>query len=408
MRCIFLLLLVAWSTCLCTAQSGSYGLMREASKIEIPFEYKNDLIIVDVNFNHFFPLKFIFDTGAENTILSKKEITDLIGVPYEREFKVLGADLQTELKAYLVRNIHFEIGTKGVIPRHAMLVLEEDYFRFEEVAGMEIHGIIGADVFRGMVVKINYDRKMITLMKKRRFKVPKGYKSVPIEVYRNKAYLNTELSIQKGTPKPVKLLLDSGAMVSLLLTTNSDLGLTLPSDILTGQIGAGLGGFIEGYLGRVAQVNVGESECREILTNFQELTVGTDTTILNGRNGILGNKLLRRFHLVIDYPGGMLYYKPSKKFKEEDEFDKSGLVVIASDLRLNKFVIHDVLEGSPAQEAGLVKGDRIVKVNGNPTNFMTLANITQKFKKKEGKRMKLTVRRDGERMRFVFRLRKLI
>lgn len=391
------------------AQSGAYGMVQYANKIEIPFEMKNNLMLVDVTFSHFFPLKFIFDTGAENTILSKKEVTDILRVPYEREFKVMGADMKTELKAYLVRNIYFEFGSRGVIPRHSMLVLDEDYFRFEEVAGLKIHGIIGADVFRGMVVKINYDRRVITLIRKKKFKPPKNYESVPIEVNKNKAYINTQVSILEGKPRPVKLLLDSGAMVSLLLNTDDeDEGLSLPPDILTGQIAAGLGGFIDGYLGRVSNVSLGNVECREILANFQELADSVDVELINNRNGILGNRLLKKFHLIIDYTDGVLYYKPNKKFKVEDDFDKSGLVIIAADIKLNKFIVHGVLEGSPADLAGLQKGDRVLRINSSPASLMTLETIGRKLRKKEGKKIKMVVKRNGQVIKFEFRLKKLI
>ena len=74
-------------------------------QVEMPFEYDNNFIVVDVLMNGLVPLKFIFDTGAEHTILTRREITDVLGVPYRRRFTVLGADMKTELHAYLVRNI---------------------------------------------------------------------------------------------------------------------------------------------------------------------------------------------------------------------------------------------------------------------------------------------------------------
>ena len=46
-------------------------------KVDIPFSYRNDLIIMDVVFQNVFPLKFIYDTGAEHTIMLHKEITDI-------------------------------------------------------------------------------------------------------------------------------------------------------------------------------------------------------------------------------------------------------------------------------------------------------------------------------------------
>ena len=406
MRCYFLSLFLFLIHSFALAQEWG-GVLRNSNRVEIPFEYRNDLMIVDVRFNRLFPLKFIFDTGAENTILSRREITDIMAVPYEREFTVMGADLKTELKAYLVRNIFFEVG-KGVIPNHSMLVLDEDYFRLGEIVGMEIHGILGADIFRGMVVRVNYERRMITLIRKNHFQPPRNYQSIPIEVYRNKAYLESAVVIRKGVPRQMKLLLDSGAMVSVLLSATEEEGLLLPPDVLSGKIGAGLGGFIEGYLGRIESLKIGNVDCPGLLTNFQELPENIDTTVLNGRDGIIGNKLLSRFHLVIDYPGEMLYYRPNKKFKNKDEYDKSGLVVIAADVNLNKFIVHDVLGNSPAEEAGLEPGDRIVRVNWVPAALLNLSTVHRILRKREGKRIKLVVKRNGERLKFQFELRELI
>lgn len=375
--------------------------------MDIPFEYRNDMIIVNVVFNRIFPLKFIFDTGAENTILSKKEITDFLQVPYEREFKLLGADLQTELTAYLIRNIHIRM-KDVVLPRHSMLVLDEDYFRFEEVSGLEVHGILGADVFRGLIVKINYERRVITLINGKNFKPPRGYEEVGIDVHRSKAYLNTEIEVLPGKPHKVKLLIDSGAMVPLLLNVETHPTMELPPNVLKGNVGAGLGGFIEGYLGRVSSLHFGNVECKEVITNFQDIAEGADTTVLNGRNGIIGNKVLRRFHLYIDYNGEKMYYKTNKYFKKKFEFDKSGLVVIAADTRLNKFIIHDVLSGSPGDEVGLQSGDQILRMNGTASAFLSLSSIHRRLRKKEGKQVRIVVERGNEKIKVKLKLRKLI
>lgn len=401
------LLLLFFNGCHSLIAQINFDILKGAKKVDIPFEYKNDLILVDVTFQQIFQLKFIFDTGAENTILSKKEFTQILQIPFERRFTLFGADLRTELTAYLIRNIHLKMGNM-ILPHHSMLVLEEDYLRFEEMAGLEIHGILGADIFRGMVVSINYDRKVITLTRSSEFEPPKDFEHLPLEIHRNKAYLNTTLEVVKGEPQKVKLLLDSGAMVSLLLSINTDSSLQLPPNVLKGNLAAGLGGFIEGYIGRVAAVSFGEYECNEVLTNFQDLTEVLDTSILHGRNGIIGNKLLSRFHVIIDYPGGNLYCRPNRKFKERFEFDKSGLVVIAADVRLNRFIIHDLIPGSPGAEAGLLPGDEIVRVNGLSAQFLTLLSIHRRFRSKTGREVCVVVKRGKTRVKMKFKLRQLI
>ena len=406
MRCLTLFLFILFLPNHLSSQS-LWGTERDFRRIDLPFEYKNNLIIVNVTFNRVFPLKFIFDTGAENTILAKKEIADLLGIPYEREFKLMGSDMKTELTAYLIRNIHLRSGSL-ILPRHSMLVLDDDYFRFEEVAGLSVHGILGADVFRSLVVKINYERKIITLTKRQYFKPPSDFESIPIDVYRSKPYLNTALHILRDSTVKVKLLLDSGAMVALIVNVSTHPKLHLPPHVLAGKLGAGLGGFLEGYIGRVSSLDLGERKIKEVLTHYQDLSEAIDTSILNGRNGIIGSQILNRFHVIIDYPKETLYLKPNKKFKKEFEYDKSGLVIIAADARLNSFIVHEVIAGSPAAEAGVLPNDRILKINGLPPSMLSLPNINKMLRKKEGKRIKLRIKRGKEKMTFVFRLRKLI
>ena len=91
------------------AQLMGFDLPEGQDKVEIPFEFKNNFIIVNLIFDNVFPLKFIFDTGSENTILVKKEFTDILNISYEREFRVLGADFEKELVAYLIRNVNMDL-----------------------------------------------------------------------------------------------------------------------------------------------------------------------------------------------------------------------------------------------------------------------------------------------------------
>jgi hypothetical protein len=389
------------------AQPG-YEILKDVKKIEIPFEYKNNLLVVNVTFNRIFPLKFIFDTGAEHTILSRREFADLLGIPFEREFKIIGSDMKTELTAYLVRGIHLRLSDM-IVPYHSLLVLQDDYFRFEEMAGLEVHGILGADVFRGLIVKIDYQRNIITLTKSKGFTAPdNNYLAVPIDIYRNKPYIETVVRIQQDTSIPVRLLLDTGAMLSLMLNTDTHPDLKLPPQVIKGKVGAGLGGIIEGYLGRVTSLDLGSLACNQIITNFQELAEGVDTTALLGRNGVIGNQILSRFNIIIDYPREMLYLRPNKNFKKAFEYDKSGLVVIAADIHLNKFIVNGVIPGSPAEIAGILPGDEIRRINWAAASMLSLTSIQNTFSGKEGKQITVVVKRNGKKIKTTFHLRSQI
>ena len=380
---------------------------RGVRKVEIPFEYENNFIVVKVIFNDIFPLRFIFDTGAEHTILTRREITDLLQINYERRFVIIGSDLSTELYAYLARGVKLSINNLVALNR-SILVLDEDYFRFEEYGGLNVQGIIGADLFRRFVIKIDYNRRIITLFDPGQFTPPTGrHIAIPIQVHRNKPYLLASTRISDTTIQ-AKYLLDTGASLSLLLYTNTHPAFSLPPQYIRSKIGMGLGGYLQGFLGRISRLDMNGVNLENVITNFQEIPLEADSSFMNGRNGIIGNQILNRFEVTIDYINEMLYLEPARNYNRRFQYDKSGLIIAASGVNLNTFTIVDIIAGSPAESADLRIGDEIKKINGIPTSIMHLADLTQRLQKKSGKKIRLVIKRGDMRLSKQFRLRELI
>ncbi len=391
------------------AQIWDLNIRNNANKvIEIPFEYENDFIIIDVMFNRVFPLRFIFDTGAEHTILTKREITDLLRVNYDRRFTIIGSDMKTELYAYLARGITLRTEMADFTNR-AILVLEEDYFRFDEFSGINVHGILGADMFRRFVVEIDYEREVIRLHDPTDFDPPRNrFSAYPLELSRQKPYFYTCTYLQPDSMVQTKLLLDTGASLGLLLYTNSHANLEMPENVIPSNIGMGLGGHLEGYLGKVNMFNFAGFPFREVVTNFQEINPDIDPDYLNERDGMIGNKILRRFTVTIDYVRNMLYLVPNRDYDTDFAYDRSGLVLIASGNDLNDFTVFQVLEGSPADLAGIQPGDIVKKINGLPSAFFSLESVNHKFSGKSGKGIKLIIERGEERLKVEFELKDLL
>jgi hypothetical protein len=298
---IFIMLFIPFSR----AQVYDLILPKGVKQVDIPFTYENDFIILEILFNGTLPLRFIFDTGAEHTILTKKAVTDLFQVQYDRKFTIYGSDLSTVLYAYLARGITLKIDNLVATNRN-ILVLEEDYFRFQEFAGLTVHGILGSDLFRRFVVKINYSRQVISFIDPSTFKAPtKSYQEVDIDLERHKPYINTLITVNADNRDvPARLLIDTGASLSLLVYTNTELNIELPPKVIRTNIGMGLGGFIQGALGRIEELEFKSYEFNGVVTNFQELQTNLDSLRMIKRHGIIGNHILRRFTIYIDYIRG--------------------------------------------------------------------------------------------------------
>lgn len=379
-------------------------------RIEIPFELINDFIVVDVLMDNWLPLRFLVDTGAENSVIVDKKLSDFLELNYQREFRVTGADRKQEMIAYLASGVNFQLAGRLLAMNRNMLVLAENYFHFERITGTPIHGILGADFLMRFVVEFDYKRQKMRLFEPRSFQPSRKQQVLEATFYRKRAYVEVPISVTGRKTVGRRMLIDTGAGLYVLLHS----GLhpedqELPQRIISTPIAHGLGGEVDGNVGRAKSLSLGEQSLDNVVTYFQQLDPDSvDTQQALYRDGLLGNSLLKRFNLTIDYVREQVYLYPTTRWKRKITFDRSGLLISATGPQLNRFIISGVLPDSPAAEAGLQVGDRIKRINGLSTDFSSLAQLQRKLEKRAGKKTKLLIRRVNTPMEVVFRLRDLI
>jgi len=384
-------------------------LLNGKTSIEIPFKYNQGFMLLDVEIDKTLPLKFIFDTGAEHTIMFQKIMADLIDMDYTNRIRILGADISNDVHALISRNIFLKL-KKGSAIQRDLLVLEEEIAKLREAIGEDIGGILGTSVFKSMVVKIDYRKEKITIIHPLEFEPPKrdkGYKEFDIQVVQNKAYIETPITLQNGNKYKSLLLIDTGAAIPLLIHTNTDSSLVVPDIVIDGRLGFGLGGPIKGFLGKIKRLRLGPYKFDFPLTSFQDIDLETFKQSAIIRNGILGNKLLSRFDVIIDYFNHKLYLKPRKKYNEEFKYDLSGLEIVARGKEFNKFEVRKVVPNSPAAEVDIREGDKIKKIGLFSSKYYSLERLVNKLESKPGKKIKFKIERNGQTLVKKFKLRDL-
>ncbi len=376
------------------------------NEVVLSFEATNNFIIMDVRFANVLPLKFIFDTGSEHTLLFKKEYADLLGIEYERKIPLMGSDLSQTINGFIARGINLNIANAYAV-KTDILVLEEDYLRLEESTGVQIDGILGANVFKYFVMHVNNKKHRIKLSKNEIKKRPSGYTDIPVTIYKNKPYVTGRVRFGKDTTD-LTLLLDTGAGLPILLYTNTSEHLELPEKTVRGSLGMGLGGHLEGYIGRLDYFSYGSFHFDNILSSYQEIHLDEEDILDMNRNGIIGNSVLSRFNFIIDYPRQKLFAKPRRRLKRKFKYDRSGLFIAATGRNLKDFIIQDVLPNTPAEEAGLRKGDVIKRIEGVPASFHSLGSVHNILSKRVGRIVKLNIARDDKRIVAKVKLRDII
>jgi predicted metalloprotease with PDZ domain len=118
--------------------------------------------------------------------------------------------------------------------------------------------------------------------------------------------------------------------------------------------------------------------------------------------GILGNDLLRRFNVILNYSRRDIHITPNTHYNDLFDYAYSGIELYSLD---GLIVIGDVAKGSPAEKAGLIEGDIVVGINRafdqNLSHYKSALQVA-------GERVKVVVRRFGELLDFEFKVKSIL
>jgi C-terminal processing protease CtpA/Prc len=132
--------------------------------------------------------------------------------------------------------------------------------------------------------------------------------------------------------------------------------------------------------------------------------------LVPGRNGNLGNSVLKRFEMVWDYNIGAVYVKPSIYYNERFEYDMSGLEFSTLAPDFKRCIISRVAPNSPAEWEGIKPGDELLAINLKPIEQMSLNEITEYFKSGDDRNLFLEFIPKGSResKKIIFTLKRRI
>ena len=376
--------------------------------VTIDFKTSSNLIIIPVAINNSDTLNFILDTGVSHPIITELPFVNKLSLNYMQPLNIKGLGEGEHLTAF--RSGNNVINMKGIVAydQQIHMVINEN-FQISQILGVPVHGMIGFNLFKDYVVKIDYTAQKITLIKPEEYTYREREKDIvlPLIFEQNKPYVKTSIVTDKNQDVPVKLLVDTGASDALWLSTKSDERLSLPENHIETFLGRGLSGDLFGKKGRIGAIWVGPLVLYEPIVAFPDNELVDQLMGTSDRNGTLGAEILRRFHVTMDYPNKRLILRPNSNLKEEFNYNMSGLEVINPMPGSPIFLVNNIRKNSPAYYAGLQENDQIIALNNSNHKTLTLNDINLLFQSHEDKKIKMTVLRNGEPVKTEFFLKKM-
>ncbi|MBA2248612.1 MAG: aspartyl protease family protein [Chitinophagaceae bacterium] len=273
-----------------------------------------------------------------------------------------------------------------------------DYDILSSVYGEKVDGIIGYSFFSRYIVKFNFDSLVVEIFEPGEITYPPGgyllhplFTALPIEPLRVK----DERTVTDN------FYLDTGAGLCFLLSKSFvDESAFLMKKRKPVPIQAeGLGGRKRMMITVIKEVKLGPYIFRRVPTHI--LDDEFNATSYPYLGGLLGNDILRRFNVILNYQRKEIHLLPNSHFKDVFDYSYTGMSIYYED---GKILIDDIIIGSPAQKAGFKKDDVIISVNNNFSN-----NITQykNLLQTAGDKIKIVLLRDNAPIIITFKVEKI-
>lgn len=331
-------------------------------KIIYSFNYENNTISFNTKINDSIIGNFIFDTGLTSSYsLFSKCFADkngfselrsknkkIYGVGIIHNIPVIDTVIQTEV-----------FDSKKLLQFGIMdLGLADELY----------DGIFNVHIFKEKIIELDFSEK--TLKFHDNF-LNNGFTKIIVLKRGNVRLLELTINLSKTEKIKGLFMLDTGYSGCIYLYADDSLFENLILKKNSKKI-LGIKNFntdISTYSLNIPSVNLDSLNIENPIINFGKVNLPTEAkgTVL----GLVGNKFLDRFNIVIDFKNNILYLK---QINSNYEGAKSSFGVTFSKTQ-NFAIIRSIIENSLAHQKGLLPNDLVTEIDGKNVKRLTEAQI---------------------------------
>lgn len=338
-------------------------------------------------------LNFILDTGSGGISLDSGTCVRLHLHPLPSDRTILGIAGVRQVRFLYNRTLHLPGLTVDSLNFHV-----NDYDILTEVYGQKIDGIIGYSFFSRYIVGINYDSLKVSVYSLGAFRYPRG-SYIMRPVIPNLPIVSAEADETRKVL--ARFYFDTGAGLCALFSTDfvSDSSLLDSRKKQFFTRAQGLGGKATMRLTTLRELKLGPYRFHRVpIYIFDD---SFNVTSYPNLAGLVGNDILRRFNVVLNYDRRYISLTPNSHYHDPFDYSYSGLSIYWEDGIIK---VGDIMPGSPAEKAGLQVDDILIAVN---TNFSNSIQAYKNQLQNAGEKVRLIVRRKSELMTLDMRVRSI-
>ncbi len=346
---------------------------------------------------------FVFDTGADNFYLDTlfyhqnnfryKNLTNA---------KIPGAGTSLQDIIVILDSVNFQFSDHyyktPIVPVLSLKPILGDY----------ADGILGLDYFSGKVLQIDYKHEYIKVYDNIDSADIFEYSKIQCENIDDRLYIPLKIQINDSLKLEGKFQLDFGSGGSISLTSTAANSYNLHNNINTKlrywtKYG-GIGGESSSYVFKAKSASLGDYHINDVVMSYSLDTAGAMSS--EKHLGLLGNEILEKFDVLVDFKTNILYLKPNTYFEKPFEFSRLGFSFVNRNETYGAWIVTGFYDGSSAETSGLKIDDRISHINNKPITEISYEQ--QKVIFDNVQKLKLTVDRNGTKKVFNVHLQEVI
>lgn len=334
----------------------------------LPFRMLNNHIYLQVRLNGRGPFTVLLDTGGVNLVTPT--LAKELGLKSEGALQGRGVgEASSDVGLTTIEKL--SLGDVTLSDQVFAVFALEDFF--QRVEGVDAVGLVGYEIFKRFVVRIDYENNVATLTLPSAHTHPSAGTVVPFEMDGHLPSVDGSIDGFAG-----KFDIDTGSRSSVDLMGPFVQKFDLEQHFNTNfdaVTGWGVGGAARSKVARGKVLRLGTVETATPIVELSQQKKGSFTDRYLAGN--VGAGVLKRFNLTFDYQNQTIVFEPNANFDQPGQFDCSGMWINRSALGLE---VVDVVAGGPAESAGLQVGDQITAVDGKPASKLALPAFRQRLR----------------------------